>query len=229
MYVIAGAVAGETLNGREVIVAIVGGTMLTIALTRPRLRWAEQLTRHSPRGHLYAERALTALALAMASYAGFSVSLVLHRHISAQADALLDGAACFLGLYAALVNFEPFIHEWRLSDGLRAIYLYLLFGATAGLLGMWIAVVVLEPSFPVRSTEAIGAAFAVILVLWLLLYPRARRPPQQPALPLSWAGPVTPKGPPSRATSATGSSKTLPATTRTPVRSTRASRRVGRR
>ena len=185
MHMIAAAASGEMTNGREVIVAIVGGTMLTIALTRPRLRWAEQLTRNSRRGRLYAERALTALALAMAGYAGFSVSLVLHRHISAQTSALLDGTACFLGLYAALVNFEPFVHEWRLSDGLRAIYLYLLFASIAGLLGMWIAVVVLEPSFPTEATEAAGAACAVILLLWRVMYPRARRTSQQLELPLS--------------------------------------------
>jgi hypothetical protein len=33
-----------TVEPRSVVVAIVGGTMLTLALTRPRLRWVERMT-----------------------------------------------------------------------------------------------------------------------------------------------------------------------------------------
>ena len=51
------------VNGREVIVAIVGGTMLTLALTRPRLGWIEELTKDSDRARLWAERALTGFLL----------------------------------------------------------------------------------------------------------------------------------------------------------------------
>src|ERR1700682_4733113 len=48
--------AAQGVNPRDVIVAIVGGTMLTLALTRPRLRGVEQLTEDSERGRRWADR-----------------------------------------------------------------------------------------------------------------------------------------------------------------------------
>jgi hypothetical protein len=109
---------------REVIVAIVGGTMLTLALTRPRLRWVEQLTRDSERTRVWAERALTGFSFVMAGYAGFTLLGTLYKQLGAEFDALLRGAACFLFVYAWLVHFEPFVREWRLRGGVGAAVLY---------------------------------------------------------------------------------------------------------
>jgi hypothetical protein len=107
-----------------VIVAIVGGTMLTIVLTRPRLRWVEQLTADSEESRLWLERALTALSFVMGGYAATTLLLALHKQLGAESDALLRGAAGFLFVYAWLVHFEPFAHEWQLRGGLGAVALY---------------------------------------------------------------------------------------------------------
>jgi hypothetical protein len=122
----ASVIAASQLNGRDVIVTLVGGTLLSIALTRPKLQWVEQLTKDSGKHRLYAQRAFTWLSFMMAGYAGFSISLVVRRQVNAEVDALLDGAAVFLFIYAAIVHFEPFVNEWRLSDGFRTCCLYLI-------------------------------------------------------------------------------------------------------
>jgi len=121
------AVARGVASGiepRSVIVAIVGGTMLTLALTRPRLRWVERLTEDAESHRLWAERALTLFGLAMAGYAFTALFLVLHKQLGAEVDTMLRGAAYFLIVYAWLVHFEPFVAEWRLGGGLGAGIFY---------------------------------------------------------------------------------------------------------
>jgi len=106
-----------------VILAIVGGTMLTVALTRPRLKWVERLTQGSESQRRWAERGLTALAFVMGGYAWATLFLTLQRQLDGQAAALLKGAGLFLILYAWLIHFEPFANEWRLRGGLGAVVL----------------------------------------------------------------------------------------------------------
>jgi hypothetical protein len=77
------------IEPRSVVVAIVGGTMLTLALTRPRLRWVERLTEDSESHRLWAERALTIFAFAMAGYAWTALFLVLHKQLDSEIDAIL--------------------------------------------------------------------------------------------------------------------------------------------
>ena len=105
------------VNPRDVVVAIVGGTLLTLALTRPRLRWMERLTDQSKSQRLWAERGLTLLAFVMGGYAAASLLMVLHKQLGPQVNSLMFGAAVFLMIYAWLVHFEPFIAEWRLCGG----------------------------------------------------------------------------------------------------------------
>jgi len=88
-----------------VILAIVGGTMLTVALTRPRLKWVERLTQGSESQRRWAERGLTALAFVMGGYAWATLFLTLQRQLDGQAAALLKGAGLFLILYAWLIHF----------------------------------------------------------------------------------------------------------------------------
>jgi hypothetical protein len=127
----------STLNGREVIVAIVGGTLLTLALTRPHLKWVERLTEHSRTTRLWAERALTFFSFVMAGYAATAVALVLQKQqINPELGALLKGTAWFLVIYAWLVHLEPFSNEWSLRGGLAACALYsgaVIFAVTVGL------------------------------------------------------------------------------------------------
>jgi hypothetical protein len=170
---LATAVAPQ-LSGREVIITLIGGTLLSIALTRPRLQWVEQLTEDSEKHRLYAQRAFTWLSFMMGGYAGFSVLLAVPKHIEPEVNCLLDGAAVFLCVYAAIVHFEPFVNEWRLSDGGLAGYLYLLFAAPTTMLGALVALIVLEPRFPWVPTGAISAFGLFCFGIWRALYPRSR-------------------------------------------------------
>jgi hypothetical protein len=134
------------VDPRSVVVAIVGGTMLTLALTRPRLRWVERLTKDSERRRLRAERALTIFAFAMSGYAWTALFLVLHKQLGSEVDAMLRGAVFFLIAYAWLVHFEPFVAEWRLGGGLGAAVLYTGVATSAVAVGLIIAELLLTSS-----------------------------------------------------------------------------------
>jgi len=131
---------------RSVVVAIIGGTMLTLALTRPRLRWVERLTEDSDSHRLWAERGLTLFAFAMAGYAWTALFLVLHKQLGSETDTLLRGAACFMIVYAWLVHFEPFVAEWRLGGGLGAAVFYTGVAISAAGAGVIIANLLLTSS-----------------------------------------------------------------------------------
>jgi hypothetical protein len=143
------AVAHGVASGiepRSVVVAIIGGTMLTLALTRPRLRWVEQLTEDSESHRLWAERALTIFAFAMAGYAWTALFLVLHKQLGSEIDAILEGAAFFLIVYAWLVHFEPFVAEWRLGGGFGAAVFYTGVATSAVAVGLIISEILMTSS-----------------------------------------------------------------------------------
>jgi hypothetical protein len=160
-----------TVNGREVIVAIIGGTLLTLALTRPRLTWIEQLTEDSVEARLWAERALTCFLLVMAGYAAVTLLVALHKQLGPESDALLEVAGVFLFVYAWLVHFEPFVHEWRLRGGSSAAALYTAVIIAALLTGTLLTEVALSPSLSwVEPALAVGAALSVaagcLIYMW---------------------------------------------------------------
>lgn len=194
MAMLSAAVASH-VNGRDVVVTLIGGTLLSIALTRPRLQWVEQLTEDSEKHRLYAQRAFTWLSFMMGGYAGFSVFLVLYHQVNSEVDSLLDGAAAFLCLYAAIVHFEPFVNEWRLGDGTLAVCLYAVLAGSASMVGTWVAAVVLEPQLSWSLNGSVLGACLICLVLWRLLYPRSRarqaaRPTRTPARPTKASRPA---------------------------------------
>jgi hypothetical protein len=115
--------ATNTGFSSDVVDTIIGGTMLTLALTRPRLRWVEELTDSHRSRRRWAERALTGFSFAMGGYAGTAVWIALYGRLGAETNALLEGAACFLAIYAGLVHFEPFVTEWDMAKGLGAVVL----------------------------------------------------------------------------------------------------------
>jgi hypothetical protein len=157
----------RTVSPRDVVVAIVGGTMLTLALTRPRLRWVEQLTESSESNRTWAERALTIFAFAMGGYAWTSLFLVLHKQLEWEIDTLLRGAGYFMLAYALLVHFEPFVNEWRLSSWLGAIILYVGVAIFAASIGVVIAEVMLRSSFTLGNLRFLSITAAVAGVGWL--------------------------------------------------------------
>jgi hypothetical protein len=138
------------LSGGEVIITIIGGTMLTISLTRPRLRWIERVTEGSERRRMWAERALTAFSFVMIGYAGTSVWMELYGLGHAVND-LLVGAATFLVVYAAIVHFEPFVCEWRLRNGVETWLFYLSFASLCTVIGcaVWYAVLTSSLAWPI--------------------------------------------------------------------------------
>jgi hypothetical protein len=105
--------ATPTPGGREIVLAIVGGTMLTLALTRPRLRWVERLTEDSKSRRMWAERGLTMLAFGVGGYAWATLFLTLQGQLDPDSASLVRGAAYLLILYAWLTHFEPFVNQWR--------------------------------------------------------------------------------------------------------------------
>lgn len=155
------------VNPRDVVVAIIGGTMLTLALTRPRLRWVERLTEDSESNRVWAERALTLFAFAMAGYAWTALYMVLHKQLGSQVDTLLKGAACFLIIYAWLTHFEPFIAEWRLGGGLGAGTFYTGVAFLAVAIGVIIAEVLRSSSFTLADLRFLAFAAAITGVSWL--------------------------------------------------------------
>ncbi|HEV3035219.1 MAG TPA: hypothetical protein VGX72_10545 [Solirubrobacteraceae bacterium] len=156
----------DAVNAREVVVAIVGGTMLTLALTRPRLAWMEQLTKNSDPARLWAERALTGFLLVMGGYAAVTLLVALHKQLGAEADALLDGAGIFLFIYAWLVHFEPFVREWRLRGGAGAAILYSGFVFAAVIVGGLLTEVALRRSFSWVEPRLALAAALTVAVTW---------------------------------------------------------------
>jgi hypothetical protein len=156
------------VNPPDVIVAIVGGTMLTLALSRPRLRWVEQLTEDSESRRRWAERALTLFAFAMGGYAWTALFFVLHKHLGWAIDRMLLGASLFLIVYAWLVHFEPFIAEWRLSGGLGAGTLYTGVAVLAASVGVVIAQVVLFSSLSFGDIWILTASGGIAGLTWLL-------------------------------------------------------------
>jgi hypothetical protein len=164
---LAAAVARAVTPGiepRSVVVAIAGGTMLTLALTRPRLRWVERLTEDSESHRLWAERSLTLFAFAMAGYAWTALFLVLHKQLGAEVDTMLRGAVFFLIVYAWLVHFEPFVAEWRLGGGLGAAVFYTGVATSAVAVGLIIAEVLLTSSVTYRL---VLLALGIAGVSWL--------------------------------------------------------------
>jgi hypothetical protein len=164
----------QTVSPRDVVVAIVGGTMLTLALTRPRLRWVEQLTEDSESNRTWAERALTIFAFAMGGYAWTSLFLVLHKQLESEIDTLLRGAGYFMLVYAWLVHFEPFVNEWRLSGWIGSVVLYTGAAIFAASIGVVIADVMILSSFTLDNVRLLSIAAVLTGLGWLVyrLVPR---------------------------------------------------------
>jgi hypothetical protein len=103
--------SGTSPGGQDIVLAIVGGTLLTLAFTKPRLRWVERLTRDSSTSRLWIERGMTILVFGVGGYAWATLFLTLHGQLDHKSAALVRGAAYLLITYAWLTHFEPFVDE----------------------------------------------------------------------------------------------------------------------
>jgi hypothetical protein len=123
----------DAISGSDVVVAIIGGTLLGLALTRPRFGWVQRLEDSS---RSTAEALITVVAFAMGGYAYGSLYIVLHRHLEGDIDKLLRGAGAFFAIYALCVHFEPFSggHGWQ--QRASAIGLYVTVAMASALAGV---------------------------------------------------------------------------------------------
>lgn len=158
----------HTVSSPDVIVAIVGGTMLALALSRPQLRWMEQLTEEFPSARLWSERALTLFAFVMGGYAWTCLFVVLHKQLDHEIDVMLRGAALFMIVYAWLVHFQPFVREWRLRGWLGAITLYTGIATFAASIGVVIADTMLLSSFTLERIGFLSITGGLAGVCWLV-------------------------------------------------------------
>lgn len=121
----------HAINERDVVVAIIGGTLLALALTRPKFDWAERLEDSS---RSTAEGLITVVAFVMAGYAYGSLYIVLHRQLGGDIDKLLRGAGVFFAIYALCVHFEPFAggHGWQEHASAVGLYITVAIASTLG-------------------------------------------------------------------------------------------------
>jgi hypothetical protein len=159
----------DAISGRDVVVAIIGGTLLGLALTRPRFAWVQRL---DDSGRQYAEVITTIVAFVMGGYAYGALFIVLHRQLEGDIDKLLCGAGFFFGLYAVCVHFEPFSagKGWRERISIGILYLAV---ALAPVLG-GVVLVEYTLSGSVGGRRALAKA-ALLLVAAFALYWFVRR------------------------------------------------------
>jgi hypothetical protein len=140
--------------------------MLTLALTRPRLRWMEQLTEGSDSRRLWAERVLTFFLLVMAGYAAVTLALALDRQLGGESGRLLTVAGVFLFVYGWLVHFEPFVREWHLRGGFGAGALYTAVVGAAVAIGALLTEAALKPWFSLVELALVGVAVVFFAIGW---------------------------------------------------------------
>jgi hypothetical protein len=167
MLITAAAATAQPVNPRDVVVAIVGGTLLTLALTRPRLKWMERLTDDSEGNRLWAETGITFFAFVMGGYAWVSLFVVLHKQLGPEVDAMLRGTAAFLIIYASLVHFEPFLATWRRRGAPAAIALYAGVAVPAVIVGVTIAFMLLEKRWTPTDPRLLFIGGGVAAIGWL--------------------------------------------------------------
>lgn len=171
MLILMAVRAGAPSQGAQAIVlAIVGGTLLTLALTRPRLRWMERVTRDSPRTRLWTERGLAILAFGVGGYAWATLAMTLRGQLD-QYAALVRGAAYILIVYALLTQFEPFVDEHPTPTSVcAAAFVYTGLATFAACLGVAGAQAALTSSLANSAgimEFAVPAALACVALSWL--------------------------------------------------------------
>jgi hypothetical protein len=160
------------ISGSDVVVAIIGGTLLGLALTRPRFAWVERLDDSSRQ---YVEVITTIVAFVMGGYAYGALFIVLHRQLDGDIDKLLRGAGLFFGLYAACVHFEPFSegHGWRELGSAGLLYIAV---AIVAILG-GVVFVEYTLSHSVSSWPTLIKAALLLLVAYALYWLARRSKP----------------------------------------------------
>jgi hypothetical protein len=111
MLAIVEVLAASKLGSEEIVLTIVGGTMLGLALTRPRLTWVDRLAETSVGIRAWTERGLTILAFGIGGYAWVTLFITLHGDLEPGTARLIRIAAYVLIAYAAVTQFEASASE----------------------------------------------------------------------------------------------------------------------
>lgn len=175
--------------GRDVVVAIIGGTLLGLSLTRPSPGW---LRRVDPSTRLGTEITMTITAFVMGGYAYGSLFVMLHGQLGTAVHKLLHAAAIFLLLYALYVHYEPFFDDGSRLRCAMAGLLYLDVTVASAMAGVVLVEYMLTDS--VQSSPLLFISTGIIALLgglYLLARrcsPRSEeleRPPEPDLLPVS--------------------------------------------
>jgi hypothetical protein len=155
-------------GGRELILAIIGGTMLTLALTRPKLEWLELLTTGSRAWKAAGQRGLSILAFIIGGYAYASLFLTLQKQVSPESATLIRGAALILFAYAWMTHFEPFLPNWKWrGEVIGAIVFYtacVYVAVMAGILAA--ALTATHESLTLGELGFMGTQLLIVLAGW---------------------------------------------------------------
>jgi hypothetical protein len=168
----------HAINERDVVVAIIGGTLLALALTRPKFDWAERLEDSS---RSTVEALITVVAFAMGGYAYGSLYIVLHRQLGGDIDKLLRGAGAFFLIYALSVHFEPFSggHGWQERASAIGLYITVAIASTLG--GVVFVEYTLSHSVSGWPTLIEAASLLLVATLIYILVRRKRKRPADSA------------------------------------------------
>jgi hypothetical protein len=159
----------EGSGGRELILAIVGGTMLALALTRPRLGWVERLTARSKGWQSITQRGVSIAAFVVAGYTYAALFITLKKDVGPESATLIQGAAWILLAYALMIHFEPFVAAWEWpGEALGAAALYLGCVYVALMAGAMIAALATEhASLAVGELKYLQEPLLIALACWL--------------------------------------------------------------
>lgn len=156
------------------MVAIIGGTLLALSLTRPSPRWLRGVDSST---RVVVEITVTIAAFVMGGYAYGSLFVVLHGQLGAGVNKLLYAAAVFLLLYALYVHYEPFFDDGSRLRCAVAGLLYLDVAVASAIGGVVLVEYMLANSVQNSPLLLISAGIiAPLLVLYLLAWRYSQRP-----------------------------------------------------
>jgi len=162
----------NTIIGQDVVIAIIGGTLLGLALTRPRFGWVQRLDDSWRRS---VEVLTTIVAFMMGGYAYGALFVVLHRQLGSDVHNLLRGAGFFFAIYALFVHFEPFAEDRNWRERGSAIFLYLALAITSLFAGVVLVEYTLTKAVHARTTLIEMAVLMVVAGGLRWLARRSRR------------------------------------------------------
>ena len=150
------------------IVAIIGGALLTLALTRPDLEWLKSLIDTSDVWRRTIDRAISIFAFVVAGYTYAALFITLEHSVSAEDATLIRGAAWFLLTYAWMIHFRPFLPEWLWPGEVIGATVFFLGCIYAALMCGVLVATSEQESLSLRALESfLRSPVLVVLACWI--------------------------------------------------------------